>query len=53
MTSSRINNDKKQTLGEALKFAEEIELKIQEFNSDSAKTAEKWQKKAENKLEDK
>jgi len=52
MTSSRINNDdKKQALGEALEFAKEIEQKIQEFNSDSAKTAEKWQKKVEHKLD--
>lgn len=42
-----------QALDEALEFAEEIERKIQEFNSNSAITAEKWQKKAENKLENK
>lgn len=53
MTSSRVNNDKQQSLIEALESAEKIERTIQEFNYSSAKTAEKWQKKAEKKLDGK
>jgi hypothetical protein len=34
-------------LNEALDFAETIERKIHEFNASSAKVAEKWQKKVE------
>ena len=34
-------------LNKSLKFAEAIDIKIQEFNNSSAKVAEKWQKKAE------
>lgn len=34
-------------LNEALELAEEIDRKIHKFNASSAKVAEKWQKKVE------
>ena len=46
-------DNKIQALDEALEFAQKIGRTIQEFNSDSAKTADKWQRRAEKKLEDK
>ena len=36
-------------LNESLKFAQAIDEKLEEFNKSSAKIAEKWQKKAEDK----
>lgn len=49
MTLPETNNKKMQALGEALKFAQEVDKKIQDFNNSSAAIAEKWQKKAEDK----
>jgi hypothetical protein len=50
MTSQKINNSKKKALDEALEFAQEIDKKLQNFNTSSAQIADKWQKKIENKV---
>jgi uncharacterized protein YoxC len=49
MTLPETNNKKMQALDEALKFAQEVDKKIQGFNNSSAEIAEKWQNKAEEK----
>jgi hypothetical protein len=49
VTLPKINSKKMQALDEALKFAQEADEKIQDFNNSSAEIAEKWQKKAEDK----
>jgi hypothetical protein len=40
-----------QELDEALEFAQEVDEKIQGFNTSSAQIADKWQKKVESKVE--
>jgi uncharacterized protein YoxC len=49
VTLPETNSKKMHALDEALKFAQEVNQKIQDFNNSSAEIAEKWQKKAENK----
>jgi hypothetical protein len=49
VTLPETNSKKIQALNEALKFAQEVDKKIQDFNNSSAQIAEKWQKKAEDK----
>jgi uncharacterized protein YoxC len=49
MTTQKTNNNKKKALDEALEFAQEIDKKIQDFNTSSAHIADKWQKRIENK----
>jgi hypothetical protein len=50
MKPKEISDRKSQELNEALEFAHQVDKKIQEFNLSSAQVAEKWQKKAENKV---
>lgn len=50
MKSKKINKQKLQELNKALEFAKQVDEKIQEFNLSSARVAEKWQQKAENKV---
>ena len=38
-------------LNKALNFAQEVDRKIQNFNDSSAKVAEKWQKKVEDRVQ--
>jgi hypothetical protein len=49
VTLPETNSKKMQALSEALKFAQEVDKKIQDFNKSSVEIAEKWQKKAEEK----
>jgi hypothetical protein len=51
MTSQKINNNKKKALKEALELAQEVDKKIQNFNTNSAQIADKWQKRIENKVQ--
>jgi hypothetical protein len=51
MTSQKTNNNKKKGLDEALEFAQEVDKKMQDFNTSSAQIADKWQKKVESKVE--
>lgn len=49
MKSPEINN-KMRAFYEALEFAQKVDKKIQKFNTSSARVADKWQKKVENKV---
>jgi hypothetical protein len=51
MTLQKINNNKTKALDEALEFAQEVDKKMQDFNTSSAQIADKWQKKVESKVQ--
>lgn len=50
MTPDKAERLKIKELNEALEFAQEIEQKLQEFDISSAKVAEKWQNKVEDRV---